>query len=125
MTEQAFRVDVRGPGRVDVQFSGKLDSDAMRRAIAELRRKTAGIEGGRMLFRVGEYRLPTLGAIAVELCHCVELLGMIRRFERVAVIAGQNWIRAASRIEGALFPGLQIRPFDVSEAQAAEAWLAD
>ena len=77
-----------------------------------------------MLFRVGEYRLPTLGAIVVELCHCVELLGMIRRFERVAVIAGQNWIRTASRIEGALFPGLQIKAFDVSEAQAAEAWLA-
>ena len=118
-----FGITKNGPNRIDIEFSGKLDSDEMRVAIDELVSKSEGVEHGRMLFRVGDYRLPTLAAIAVEFSRFFELLKMIRRFDRAAVIASQGWIRGISEIEGILFPGLAIKAFDLNEEEAAEAWL--
>lgn len=118
-----FRVNLTAPNRIDVEFSGKLDSSQMRQAIDELMSKVEGIENGRMLVRVGDYRLPTLGAIAVELSRSFELLRLMRRFDRAAVIADLGWIRVISEAEGAVIPGLRIRAFNSGEEAAAEAWL--
>jgi hypothetical protein len=118
-----FQIRANGRNRLDIEFSGKLDAEDMRRAIDELVSKTEGIEHGRMLFRVGAYRLPTLGGVAVELSRFVELFRMIRKFDRAAVLADQSWIRKASEIEGAFFPGLEIKAFGMDEEEAAESWL--
>lgn len=118
-----FQIRANGQNRVDVEFSGKLDAQDMRQAIDELVSKTEGIEHGRMLFRVGDYRLPTLGGIALEFSRFFELFRMIRKFDRVALIADQGWIRKISEIEGALFPGLEIKAFGLHEEEAAESWL--
>jgi hypothetical protein len=123
METPKFQVRANGPNRVDVEFSGKLDSDEMREAIDELVTKAEGVEHGRMLFRVGDYQLPTLGAIALEFSRFFELYGMIRKFDRAALIADQAWIRTVGEIEGALFPGLEIKAFDLDEEDEAEAWL--
>ena len=42
-----FTVKPNGPNRVDIEFSGKLDSDDMKAALDELVSKTQGVEDGR------------------------------------------------------------------------------
>lgn len=118
-----FHVTRIGENRIDVDFSGKLDSNDMRFALDELLRKSDGIEHGRMLYRIGEFDLPTLGAMAVELSRVPQLLRFIRRFDRCAVVADKEWIRKVSEIEGALIPGLTIRAFAPEQAELAHAWL--
>jgi hypothetical protein len=54
-----LRVTPNGPNRADIEFRGKLDKDEMEAALAELKAKTKGIEHGRMLYRVGDFKLPT------------------------------------------------------------------
>lgn len=83
-----FTVTPNGPNRVDIEFSGKLDSDDMRAALDELVAKTEGIENGRMLYRVGDFALPTLGAIAIEFSRLPSMFGLIKKFDRCAVLAG-------------------------------------
>lgn len=118
-----FQVSRTGDNRVDAEFAGKLDSDAMRALIDQLLQASEGIEHGRMFYRVGSFEWPTLGAIGVELSRIPQLLGLIRRFERVAVVADQQWLRKLSEIEGALIPGLEIKAFDSTREADAEAWL--
>ncbi|HLA29596.1 MAG TPA: STAS/SEC14 domain-containing protein [Pseudomonas sp.] len=118
-----FQVMRNGENRVDVEFAGKIDSNGMKIAIDELRLKSEGIEHGRMLYRVGDFSLPTLGAIAVELSHIPQLFRVARHFDRMAVVAGKGWVRKTSEVEGALIPGLQIKSFDLSQEAEAEAWL--
>jgi hypothetical protein len=118
-----FKVMRNGENRIDVEFSGKLDSAAMRDALDELYRQSAGIEHGLMLYRIGDFALPTLGALAVELSHIPQLLRFVRRFKRMAVVADTAWVRTASELEGALIPGLQIKAFEWTEEAQAEAWL--
>jgi len=120
-----FHVIPNGPNRVDIEFSGKLDSDEMKTALDELTEKTRNIENGRMLYRVGNFELPTLGAIGVEFSRLPSMFGLIRKFDRCAVLADKKWIKTVGEIEGALIPGLEIRGFDPDESAAAEAWLAE
>jgi hypothetical protein len=118
-----FKVTRNGDQRLDVDFAGKLDSDAMRAALDELTQAAEGIEHGRMLYRIGNFEWPTLGAVGVELARIPQLLRFIRQFDRVAVVADQQWLRTASEMEGALIPGLTIKAFDSIREAEAETWL--
>ena len=118
------RVTPNGPNRIDIEFSGKLDSDEMKVALDELLSKAKDIKNGRMLYRVGDFKLPTLGAIGIELKRLPGMFGLIRNFDRCAVLADQQWVKTVSEIEGALIPGLEIKGFDPDQEAEAEAWLA-
>ena len=67
--------------------------------------------------------LGDLGEVGVELSRLPQLLRFIRRFDRCAVIAGKEWLRKASEVEGALIPGLTIKAFDLHQEAEALAWL--
>ncbi|MDX2352976.1 STAS/SEC14 domain-containing protein [Stutzerimonas xanthomarina] len=118
-----FHVTRIGDNRIDVDFSGKLDSSEMRFALDELMRKSEGISHGQMLYRIGDFDIPTLGAMGVELARIPQLFRFIRRFDRCAVVSNKDWLRRASEIEGALFPGLAIKAFDENQNTEAHNWL--
>lgn len=119
-----FKVTQNGPNRLDLELDGKLDSDAMRIGLDELINKSKDIDNGRMLYRINDFDFPTLGAIGVEMSRLPELFGLIRRFDRAAVLTDKKWVQKVSEIEGALFPGLDIKAFEMDQAEEAEAWLA-
>lgn len=119
-----FKIERIGPNRLDIQIEGKLDSVEMQLVLDELVRESEGIEDGVMLYRVGEFHMPTLGALAIEFSRIPSLISLIRKFDRAAVIAEKGWIRKLGEIEGALIPGLEIRGFELDEESVAEAWLA-
>jgi hypothetical protein len=120
-----FTVIPNGPNRIDIEFSGKLNSEQMKLALDELIEKAAGIENGRMLYIVGSFQLPTFAAMVLELSYVPRMFGLIRRFKRCAVLADQKWLKTIGEIEGALIPGLEIKGFNTDEKAAAEAWLAE
>ena len=72
-----FKVTPNGPNRVDIEIGGKLDSDEMRTGLDALESATAGMENGRMLYRIGDFDLPTLGAIGVEFKRLPSLFGLL------------------------------------------------
>lgn len=51
------------------------------------------------------------------------LLDKLDRFDRVAVVSDQAWIRWASRIESALLPGITYRTYAVAERKQALDWV--
>jgi len=118
-----FKVQKASPDRVDIELSGKLDTDSMKVALDELVRETEGIENGRMLYDVVDFHLPSLGAIAVELSRLPSMLGLIKRFNRAAVLTDKAWIQQVSEFEGKLFSGLEIKAFARDQRSDAEEWL--
>lgn len=64
-----------------------------------------------------------LSAIAEELRHLPLVFRLIRQTDRVAIIADAAWVRAASRIESALIPGLQYEVYPREHAAHAREWL--
>ncbi|KKC98609.1 MULTISPECIES: STAS/SEC14 domain-containing protein [Photobacterium] len=118
-----FTVEKVGSDRLDIEMSGKLDSEEMRAALDELLDKSAEIEHGKMLFDIVEYHLPSMGAIGVELSRFPSMMRFIRKFDRAVVLSDTNWVKKVSEAEGFLIPGLTIKSFNRDQRDQAEAWL--
>lgn len=119
-----FNVVKHGTDRLDIELSGKLTTEEMRAALDELLSKSGDMENGKMLYDVIDFHLPSLGAIAVELSRLPSLFGLIKRFDRAAVLTDETWIQKVSELEGVLVPGLEIKAFGRDQRLEAEAWLS-
>ena len=120
-----FTVRKTGDKRLEIEMRGKLNSDEMRRALDDIEIKSKGIEGGTLLYDVIDFHLPSLGAIAIEFSRLPSMIGLMKKFDRAAVLADQAWLKAVSEFEGALIPGLEIKGFNRDERMEAEAWLEE
>ncbi len=120
-----FKVTRQGRNRLDIELSGKLDSEEMRVALDELVDKSQDIENGAMLYDVIDFHLPSLGAIAIEFSRLPAMFGLMRKFDRAAVLSDKAWLKRASELEGLLIPGLEIKAFDRDQKKAAEEWLSE
>ena len=118
-----FKVERSSDDRLDVEMSGKLDTEDMIKALDELIEKSEGIQNGKMLYDVVDYHLPSLAAIGIELSRIPEMFGFIKKFSRAAVLADRTWLKTVSEIEGKLIPGLEIRAFGRDEKSEAVKWL--
>jgi len=110
--------------RVDITLKGSLDADTMRVALDDLIAKSEDVTKGRMLYTIVDFEMPTLGAIGVEFARLPKLFGLLGKFDRCAVIADAGWLRRAAEIEGAVFPGIDIKSFEPMDIAAAEVWLS-
>jgi hypothetical protein len=119
-----FKVTQNGLNRIDIELSGKLNSEEMKIALDELVSKSMNIENGKMLYDVIDFHLPSLGAIGIELSRLPEMFRLMKKFDRAAVLSDKNWIKKISEFEGAFFPGLEIKAFNRDQKAEAEAWLS-
>ena len=119
-----FKVERHGMNRLNIWLSGKLDTEAMKIALDELINKSKNIENGRMLYEIEDFHLPSLGAIAIEFSRFPSMVGLMKKFDRAAVLTDRTWLKKVSEFEGALFPGLKIRAFGRDQKAEAEAWLS-
>ncbi|MFK7878253.1 STAS/SEC14 domain-containing protein [Roseobacter sp.] len=111
--------------RLDLELSGTLNADQMRRALDSLIEQSQDITQGKMLYKVLNFDMPTMGALAVEFQHLPKLMSLVGKFDKCAVLSDAAWIRTAAEIEGAVIPSLDIKGFPAASAKAAEAWLED
>ena len=120
-----LKVTKAGDNRVDIELSGKIDAINMRVALDELFNASENVEHGRMLYTIPEFAMPTLSAIGVEMTYLPKLFSLLGQFDRCAVLTDAGWLQKAAEIEGALFPGIEIKSFDLKDKAAAETWLAE
>lgn len=109
--------------RVDIELIGDLNTDSMRIGLDELIEASKDVSNGHMLYKISDFSMPTLGAIGVEISRLPKLFGLLAKFDKCAVLSDSNWLRTAAAVEGALFPGIDIKSFEFDEIDAAEAWL--
>jgi len=119
-----FKINKKGMNRLDIELSGKLNSEEMKIALDELIKKSEEIKNGKMLYDIIDFHLPSLSAIAIELSRLPSMFGFIKKFDRAAVLTDKDWIKKVSEFEGMLIPGLEIKAFDRDRKDEAEAWLS-
>lgn len=119
-----FTITKTAPDRLDIALSGSLDADEMSKALDDLIDQSEEITQGLMLYTITDFAMPSMASIGVEMSRLPKLFGLLGKFDCCAVLCDEKWIRTAAAAEGALLPGLEINTFELSEAAAAEAWLA-
>jgi len=120
-----FKVIQNGVNRLDIKLSGKLDTEDMKIALDELEDKSKNIENGKMLYEIIDFHIPSLGAIGVEFSRLPAMLGLMKKFDRAAVLTDKAWLKKVSEFEGAIYPGLEIKAFNRDQKAEAEAWLSN
>ena len=118
-----FKVTAHSLNRIDLEISGKLDSEQMTEGLDGLIEKSTGFQNGKMLYRISNFEFPAFSALAVKIPRIPQLFKLISRFDKVAVVADKNWVKRVSETEGALIPGIAIRAFDLDQQSLAEEWL--
>ena len=119
-----FKVIPNGINRLDIEMSGKLNSEDMKIALDELVSNSKNIENGKMLYEVIDFHFPSLGAIGIEFSRLPAMLGLMKKFDRAAVLTDKIWLKKVTEFEGALYPGLEIKAFNIDQKAEAEAWLS-
>jgi hypothetical protein len=119
-----YKITPNGTNRLDIEMSGKLNAEDMKIALDEMVSKSKNIENGKMLYDVIDFHLPSLGAITIEFSRFPSMLGLMKKFNRAAVLTDKAWLKKVSEFEGALFPGLEVKAFDRDQKAEAEAWLS-
>ena len=64
-----------------------------------------------------------IAGLASYVARALPLFGKLGRFGRVAVVADQGWIRAATKVESAMLPHVSYRVFEPGERDEAFAWV--
>ena len=118
-----FTIKQNGNDRLDMVLSGKLDEQDMEAALDEFMEKSESIEHGKILYEVYDFEFPTLSAMRVKLSRLPVLFGVIRKIDRIAILTEKSWLKYVSELEGTLFPGLEIKAFNLNEKDEAETWL--
>ena len=67
----------------------------------------------------------TLDALGEHFGRGLGMLTQIGRIDRYAVVTDTPWMAAVARLQGALLPGLEVRPYPVAEHDAALAWVSE
>ena len=119
-----FKVIPNGINRLDIELSGKLNTEEMKIALDELVSKSKDIEKGKIFYDVIDFHIPSLGAIALEFSRIPEMFGLMKKFDRAAILTDKTWLKKVSELEGALIPGLEIKAFDRDQKEEAEVWLS-
>lgn len=117
-----FKITQNSANRLDIELSGKLNAEEMKIALDELVSKSKNIEHGKMLYDVIDFHLPSLEAIVIEFSRIPSMFGLIKKFDRAAILTDKSWLKKASEFEGAFVPGLEIKTFN--RDQKVEAWLS-
>ena len=64
-----------------------------------------------------------LSGLGSHIARATALLGQLKKFGRVAVVADQAWVRAGTRVESALLPFVSYRVFEPAQRDAALSWV--
>ena len=118
-----FEVTRTGVDRLDIKMSGKLNAHEIKIAIDELTNNSEDIQNGKLLYDVIDFRLPSIGGIAIEFSVLPTVFKILRKFDRSAILTDKAWLKKLSELEGLLYPGLKIKAFNRDQKAAAEAWL--
>ena len=118
-----FKITQNGTNRLDIEMSGKLNSEDMKIALDELVSKSKNIKNGKMLYEIIDFHLPSIGAIGIELSRLPSMLGLMNKFDRAAILTDKAWLKRVSEFEGAIYPCLEIKAFNREQKAEAETWL--
>ena len=124
MTIPSFTARLEAPNLLVMEAAGQMNAVSMEVALDMLVPVVKDMHHGGALVRAQGVEWPTLGAIGVELRHWGQLMAMVRKLDRVAVLTRQGWMQNLAMVESLLVPNLEIRSFDPDDEASARGWLA-
>ena len=119
-----FKIIQHGANRLDIELSGKSGAKEIKLMLDEFLAESEDIESGMVLCEIIDFHLPSLRTVAMEFARSPSIFGLMKKFDRVAVLADNTWFNKVVEIEGVFYPGLEIKAFNLDQREESEAWLS-
>ncbi|ARU18372.1 STAS/SEC14 domain-containing protein [Croceicoccus marinus] len=118
-----INIEPLGPAASAVTITDTVESADMTKLV-DFARDIAARDGkSDLLFDINQVRGLDAGAIGKELAHLPTMIAMLRKLDRIAVVADEDWLRTGARLESALLPGVVYEVFDRDRADRARRWI--
>ena len=108
---------------IAVRIGGRLTDAELTQIVERVETSIEAREKTHIYMEVEDLSGLDLGALARHLPRGAAMLGKLGRFGRIAVVSDQRWIRAWTRLESALRPGISYELFMPDEKAQALAWV--
>jgi hypothetical protein len=115
-------IDIPSPRAVGAKISGKIEKPDLDQVIAAIEQKLLKVD------KIGIYvELESFGGISFDaLADDVKFaLANIKRFDKKAVVSGEEWVGKTAEFADKIFSGIEIRHFSPEEREKAKKWVAE
>ena len=110
-------------GVIAARISGKLTEPELAELVERVETSIVARDKTHMFIEVEDFSGFDLGAFARYLPRGAAMVGKLGRFGRIAVVSDQPWIRAWTRTESALLPGIGYELYWPDQRDQALAWV--
>lgn len=111
------------PGVLALRVQGHIGREDIDKSFELLTESFANHPKTSLYIEVAELSGFDTEALTEDFRRGCALLDKLERFDRVAIVSDQSWVRWASRIESALLPGISYRTYTFAERQQALDWV--
>jgi len=119
-----LKVDTIAPGTLRMVAAGELNDNDIKPGLDALRNLKDGSDQINLLVEVEpDLDVKTLEVIGEEIKLLSDLPGLVSSLNKVAVVADQDWLRNAAKIEGLMLPNVDYETFERDEANEARSWV--
>jgi hypothetical protein len=108
---------------IAVRISGSLTEPELAELVERIETSVEARDKTHMFIEVVDFTGFDLGAFARYLPRGAAMLARLGRFGRIAVVSDQPWIRAWTRTESALLPGIGYELYWPDQREEALAWV--
>src|SRR3569623_2911989 len=108
---------------IAVRIADKITGEALDSIMDRLDRAMAAHDKVHVFVETSAIDGVELASLPSYMSRALPLLARLDRFGRVAVVADQAWIRAATRLESAVLPFISYRVFEPEQRDEALAWV--
>ena len=113
----------RSDGTFIVEVEGRLDGSELEEMTSLIERSLSENDKTHLYVEVRDFSGFDASALPDYLPRAAAMLRQLDRFGRIAVVANQSWVRALTRIESAILPGISYETYSPDLKDHALAWV--
>ena len=113
----------RSDGTFIVEVEGRLDRAQLEEMTVLIERSLSENDKTHIYVEVRDFSGFDAAALPDYLPRAAAMVRQLDRFGRIAVVANQSWVRALTRIESAILPGISYETYAPDEKAHALAWV--
>ncbi len=117
-------VETLSPGLLAMTVKGKIEQSDIDSAVAAFEKAYGEADRISVVADLAEFEGISAEAFMADLRYGLSHLKDLKRFDRVAVVTGRDWIEALVWIEGKLVPGATVRCFAPDDRDDARRFAA-
>ncbi len=112
-------------GPYHITMSGKVDKDQLEQVTSFLEQALKTDEHLSLLMEIKDFQGMTVQAMIGDLLYGLRHFGDLYRFDKIAVVVEQNWLKNVVKWEAMVLRKKDMRVFDTSERVEALTWVRD